>query len=61
AASVYQLAMRDDMLPHFPAADMPPKPEPAGTTPAPAATTAPAGSSPAQPASGGAPPAAPEK
>jgi hypothetical protein len=61
AASVYQLAMRDDMLPRFPAADMPPKPEPAGTTPAPAATTAPAGSSPAQPASGGAPPAAPEK
>jgi hypothetical protein len=30
AASIYQLAMRDDMLPRFTAADMPAKPEPAG-------------------------------
>ncbi|MFI5106253.1 MAG: M20/M25/M40 family metallo-hydrolase, partial [Terriglobales bacterium] len=28
AASVYQLAMRDEMLPRFSKADMPPKPEP---------------------------------
>jgi carboxypeptidase Q len=34
AASIYQLAMRDDMLPRFSAADMPAKPEPAGTQPA---------------------------
>ena len=31
AAMVYQLAMRDDMLPRFAAADMPPKPAPEGT------------------------------
>lgn len=47
AAAIYQLAMRDEMLPRFSAADMPPKPEPerpAGTAaPAPAApATAPA-------------------
>ena len=48
AASVYQLAMRDDMLPRFAPADMPAKPEPQGTQPAaaPAAT-------PAQPAKDG--------
>ncbi len=34
AAAVYQLAMRDEMLPRFSAADMPPKPEPQGTQPA---------------------------
>ncbi len=48
AASVYQLAMRDDMLPRFTAADMPPKPEPPGTQPA-----ATAAGSAAQPAAGG--------
>jgi len=26
AGTLYQLAMRDDMLPRFPAADMPPAP-----------------------------------
>ncbi|HZU31961.1 MAG TPA: M20/M25/M40 family metallo-hydrolase, partial [Candidatus Angelobacter sp.] len=31
AAAVYQLAMRNEMLPRFSAADMPPKPEPQGT------------------------------
>ena len=76
AASVYQLAMRDDMLPRFSAADMPPKPEPQGTQPAatpagsrpsgstPAGNT-PAGNTSAQPTSGngggGAPAAAPKK
>src|SRR5437899_2790749 len=36
---VYQLAMRDDLLPRFARADMPPRPpEPAATTPAPAKT-----------------------
>ncbi len=46
AASVYQLAMRDDMLPRFAAADMPPKPEPPGAAqPVQAAV-------PAQPAAG---------
>ncbi len=51
AASVYQLAMRNDMLPRFTAADMPPKPEPPGAQPA--ATSA--GNAPAQaaPAGGG--------
>jgi hypothetical protein len=49
AASVYQLAMRDDMLPRFTAADMPPKPAPQGAQPPTAAQT---GGSPAQPASG---------
>ncbi|HWZ44464.1 MAG TPA: M20/M25/M40 family metallo-hydrolase [Candidatus Saccharimonadales bacterium] len=36
AAAIYQLAMRDEMLPRFTAAEMPPKPEPppaAGTAP----------------------------
>jgi carboxypeptidase Q len=44
AAAIYQLAMRDEMLPRFSATDMPAKPEPerpAGT-PAPAPATAPA-------------------
>jgi hypothetical protein len=62
AASVYQLAMRDDMLPRFTAADMPPKPEPPGAAqPVQAAA-------PAQPAAGsggaekdGAPAKAPKK
>ncbi len=62
AASVYQLAMRDDMLPRFTAADMPSKPEPPGTAqPVQAAA-------PAQPAAGsggaekdGAPAKAPKK
>ncbi|HZI55154.1 MAG TPA: M20/M25/M40 family metallo-hydrolase [Verrucomicrobiae bacterium] len=51
AASIYQLAMRDDMLPRFTAADMPAKPEPSGAQTA----AAPAGGSAAQPtpASGG--------
>jgi hypothetical protein len=54
AASVYQLAMRDEMLPRFTAADMPAKPEPQGTQPA----AAQAAGSPMQPApaSGGAQP-----
>ncbi|HKF23176.1 MAG TPA: M20/M25/M40 family metallo-hydrolase [Candidatus Angelobacter sp.] len=53
AAAVYQLAMRDDMLPRFAAADMPPKPAPeqpaqttrpaAQTEPAKPATTTPGG------------------
>jgi len=47
---VYQLSMRDDMLPRFTAADMPLKPEPPGTQPA--ATTA-AGSGAATPAANG--------
>lgn len=47
AASIYQLAMRDDMMPRFTAADMPAKPEPAGTQPA---TAAQAGGNSAQPA-----------
>jgi len=47
AAMVYQLSMRDDMLPRFTAVDMPAKPEPQGTQPAAAAA-----------ASGGAQPAA---
>ena len=50
AASVYQLAMRDDTLPRFTAADMPPKPAPPGAQPATAAGQT--GGSPAQPASG---------
>jgi len=45
AASIYQLAMRDDMLPRFTAADMPAKPEPAGAQTA----AAPAGGSTTQP------------
>jgi carboxypeptidase Q len=61
AAAVYQLAMRDDMLPRFTKADMPPKPAPEqpGTQPAPARpaaqaepgkpATAPAGPSQQQP------------
>jgi Zn-dependent M28 family amino/carboxypeptidase len=52
AASVYQLAMRDDILPRFSASDMPPKPEPQGTQPAAPATATPAGSSAAQPTPG---------
>jgi carboxypeptidase Q len=66
AASVYQLAMREDMLPRFSTVDMPPKPEPAGTQPAaaPAAAT-PAGNTPAPGNSGapqaGTPPSAPKK
>jgi carboxypeptidase Q len=35
---VYQLAMRDDLLPRFASADMPPLPPPAATTPAPTPT-----------------------
>jgi hypothetical protein len=45
AASIYQLAMRDNMLPRFTAADMPAKPEPAEAQTA----AAPAGGSTAQP------------
>ena len=51
AAIVYQLSMRDDMLPRFAAADMPPVPAPTpegGAQPA----AAQAGSTPAQPAAG---------
>jgi hypothetical protein len=65
AAMVYQLSMRDDMLPRFTAADMPPKPEQPGTQPATAAgATAPAGNAgqPAPGAGGGEPGAkAPKK
>jgi hypothetical protein len=65
AAMVYQLSMRDDALPRFTAADMPPKPEQPGTQPATAAgATAPAGnaSQPAPGAGGGEPGAkAPKK
>ena len=42
AASVYQLAMRDEMLPRFSATDMPAKPEP-GEQPRPSATPTPSG------------------
>jgi len=42
AAGVYQLAMRDEMLPRFSKADMPPKPEPQTPGTAPAPTPAPA-------------------
>ena len=49
AAMVYQLSMRDDMLPRFTAVDMPAKPEPQGTQPA--ATAAASGG--AQPAANG--------
>ena len=53
AAMVYQLSMRDDMLPRFTAADMPAKPEPQGTQPAAtAAAAAPAGNA-AAPGAGG--------
>src|SRR5215467_10552035 len=52
AASVYQLAMRDDMLPRFTAADRPAKPEPPGTQPA--ATSAGTTSQPATSSGGGA-------
>ncbi|HSM88253.1 MAG TPA: hypothetical protein VLT16_19005, partial [Candidatus Limnocylindrales bacterium] len=34
AASIYQLAMRDEMLPRFTRAEMPPKPGPPGAAPA---------------------------
>ena len=37
AAAVYQLAMRDDLLPRFAAGEMPPLPPPAGSRPATAA------------------------
>jgi len=64
AAMVYQLSMRDDMIPRFAAADMPPKPEPPGTQPATAAgAAAPAGNA-GQPAAGtvsGEPAKAPKK
>ena len=49
AASIYQLAMRDNMLPRFTAADMPAKPEPAGSQP----VAARAGGSSTQPAPAG--------
>ncbi len=51
AAAIYQLAMRDEMLPRFTKAEMPPKPEP---TPTPGAT--PAAAQPAQPSGGSATP-----
>src|SRR5438270_5571028 len=50
AAAVYQLAMRDDMLPRFTAADMPAKPAAEGERAA--KPPAPNGSTPAQPAAG---------
>jgi len=50
AAAIYQLAMRDEMLPRFTKADMPPKPEP---TPTPGVTPL------AQPAQSSGGPAAP--
>jgi Zn-dependent M28 family amino/carboxypeptidase len=52
AASIYELAMRDEMLPRFTKADMPPKPEP------PAAPGA--APTPARPATPGGPSAAPQ-
>lgn len=53
ASAIYQLAMRDDMLPRFAKADMPPKPEPEGTQPAAgAARTAGASAQPAAPVNG---------
>lgn len=48
AAAIYQLAMRDDMLPRFTAADMPAKPEPPRPAGTPAAAPA-TGNAPAQP------------
>ncbi|HKT51942.1 MAG TPA: M28 family peptidase, partial [Candidatus Angelobacter sp.] len=50
ASAIYQLAMRDDMLPRFAKSDMPPKPEPEGAQTASAGTGTPA--QPAAPASG---------
>jgi len=44
AASVYQLAMRDDLVPRFAKADMPPKPEPETPGAAPAVPARTAGS-----------------
>jgi Zn-dependent M28 family amino/carboxypeptidase len=62
AAMVYQLSMRDDMIPRFTAADMPPKPEPQGTQPATAAgAAAPAGNVAAPGAGGSEPAKAPKK
>jgi hypothetical protein len=52
AAMVYQLSMRDDMIPRFTAADMPPKPEPQGTQPATAAGAPAAAGNAGQPTSG---------
>ncbi len=40
AAAIYQLAMRDEMLPRFSKADMPPKPAEPAATPAPATPAA---------------------
>ncbi|HET7873205.1 MAG TPA: M20/M25/M40 family metallo-hydrolase [Terriglobales bacterium] len=65
AAAVYQLAMREEMIPRFTAAEMPPKPEPPGTpgaqpavqaggTPAGGATKPANGGAAAKPATGGA-------
>ncbi len=54
AASVYQLAMRDEMLPRFSKADMPPKPEPGPVT-TPTAPNGPA-TQPAKPGTAGAKP-----
>jgi Zn-dependent M28 family amino/carboxypeptidase len=53
ASAIYQLAMRDEMLPRFAKADMPPKPEPEGTEGSPAATrTAGTSAQPAAPTNG---------
>jgi carboxypeptidase Q len=53
ASAIYQLAMRDDMLPRFAKADMPPKPEPEGTQPAAGATrTAGTAAAPSEPPNG---------
>lgn len=41
AAAVYALAMRDDMLPRFKAAEMPPAPRPPGAAPTPSPSPAP--------------------
>ncbi|HEX7289230.1 MAG TPA: M20/M25/M40 family metallo-hydrolase [Candidatus Angelobacter sp.] len=54
AAAIYQLAMRDDMIPRFTAADMPPKPEPPGAQPAVQAGSAPAAGAAQPPANGAA-------
>jgi hypothetical protein len=55
AASVYQLAMRDEMLPRFSKADMPPKPEPQTPVQAPTVPNGPA-TQPAKPGTAGAKP-----
>jgi hypothetical protein len=63
AATIYQLAMRDEMLPRFTKADMPPMPEPEtpGATPATPVRTAGAPAQSGTPAQTGSPSTTPGK